>query len=400
MLSRLSLHIKLAMLLGLAMVAMIAAIATGASALHGTMMTDRIDKLHAIVRSAVGIAEELEREVTAQHLTREQAFAQLRDTIHGMRFDDGVGYVAMTNADTSVTMINGGDPARENKKSTANDGQGHTLLELMQVATRATGEGVVSYVFPKPGQTVPIGKLSYVVRSTPLNAYFVAGAYTDDIAAAFQTVLLPLIGIGALVMAVLIVATWVISRDVTRASRRLRGAMEGLAAGDLAVSVPDTGRGDEFGFMARALGVFKDNAARMAEMEVEQKAAVVRATLEKRTALLALADRFDQQVGDVVEVVATAGTDMGAAAREATGTAETATRQAGSALVEAEQATQNVQGVAAAVEQMTATGCRRSAARSAAPPRWPAMPPPRVAAPTIQSPAWPRRHRRWATSCN
>ncbi len=356
MLSRLSLYIKLSMLLGLAMLAMVAAIATGASALHSTMMADRIDKLHAIVRSAVGIAEELERQVAAQHTTREQAFVQLRDAIHGMRFDDGVGYVAMTNADTSVTMINGGDPARENKKSTANDGQGHTLLELMQAATKATGEGVVSYVFPKPGQTVPIGKLSYVVRSTPLNAYFVAGAYTDDIAAAFQTVLLRLTGIGALVMAVLIAATWVISRDVTRASHRLRGTMEGLAAGDLAVSVPDTGRGDEFGFMARALGVFKDNAARVAVMEVEQRAAAVRVTQDKRTALLALADRFDQQVGGVVEVVATAGTDMGEAARKVTGTAEIATGQAGSALVEAEQATQNVQGVAAAVEQMTATG--------------------------------------------
>jgi methyl-accepting chemotaxis protein len=226
----------------------------------------------------------------------------------------------------------------------------------MEAATRATGEGVVSYVFPKPGQTVPVGKLSYVVRFAPLNAYFIAGAYTDDIDAAYQDALFRLIGIGALVMAALVATTWVISRDVTGSSQRLRGAMERLATGDLSVSVPDTGRGDEFGFMARALGVFKDNAARVAAMETERKAEAARAEQEKRAALMTLADRFDRQVGGVVEVVAGAGAEMGAAARKVTGTAEAATRQAGSALADAEQATQNVQGVAAAVEEMSTTG--------------------------------------------
>jgi methyl-accepting chemotaxis protein len=356
MLSRLSLRTKLAMLLGLAMLAVIAAIAVGASALHGTMMADRADKLRAIVRTAVGIADNLEHEVAAQHITREQATARLREAIHGMRFDDGVGYVVATRADSFVIIAHGTNPKREGTKSDASDGQGHQLGDLEAAATRATGEGVVSYVFPKPGQTNPIGKMSYVVRYAPLNAYFLAGAYTDDIDAAFQAVLFRLIGIGALVMVGLIAATWVINRDVTRASQRLRGAMERLATGDLTVTVPDTERRDEFGFMARALSVFKDNAARMASMEIEQKAATVRAGEEKRAALMTLADRFDQQVGSVVEVVATAGTDMGAAARKVTGTAEAAAKQAGSALTEAEQATQNVQGVAAAVEQMTATG--------------------------------------------
>jgi len=355
MLSRLSLRIKLSMLLGLAMLAVITAIAIGASALHATMMADRADKLRAVVHTAVGIADNLQREVAAQHITPDQSVARLRDAIHGMRFDDGVGYVVVTNADSSVIIAHGSNTKREGTKSDASDGQGHPLADLEAAATSTTGQGIVSYVFPKPGQTTPVGKMSYVVRSTPLNAYFLAGAYTDDIATAFQGVLLRLIGIGALVMAALIAATWVINRDVTRASQRLRGAMERLAAGDLAVAVPDTERGDEFGFMARALGVFKDNAARMAAMEVEQKAAAAHAMQDKRTALLALADRFDQQVGGVVEVVASAGTDMGEAARKVTGTAETATGQAGSALVEAEQATRNVQDVAAAVEQMTAT---------------------------------------------
>ena len=152
MLSRLSLRTKLVLLLGLSTLAVIIAIAVGAAALHATMLADRTDKLRAIVRTGVGVADDLEREVAAQHLTREQALARLREAIHSMRFDGGEGYIAVTNAETSAVIVHGSDPSRENKKSTANDGQGHTLLELMQAATRDTGEGVVSYLFPRPGR--------------------------------------------------------------------------------------------------------------------------------------------------------------------------------------------------------------------------------------------------------
>ena len=359
MLSRLSLRTKLALLFGLSTLAVITTIVIGASALHASMLADRTDKLRAIVHTAVAIAGKLEQEVVAQHMTREQALSRLREVIHGMRFDNGVGYIAVSTG-SGVTLVNGADPSREGAKSAVSDGRGHTLIELEAAATSATGEGLVSYMFPKPGQTDPIAKVAYVERFAPLDAYFLAGAYTDDIEATFHAVLVRLIGAGALVMLVLMATTWVVNRDVTGSSRRLCDAMGRLAAGDLSVAVPDTARGDEFGLMARALGVFKDNAARMAAMESEQKAAAAHSGQEKRAALMTLADRFDKQIGGVVAEVAGAGGEMGAAARKVSTTAETAASQAGSALAAAEQATQNVQGVAAAVEEMTSTGAEIS----------------------------------------
>ncbi|HEX3398780.1 MAG TPA: methyl-accepting chemotaxis protein, partial [Acetobacteraceae bacterium] len=80
-----------------------------------------------------------------------------------------------------------------------------------------------------------------------------------------------------------------------------------------------------------------------------------RATEDKRKTLIGLADRFDQEVRGVVEAVATAGGEMGAAAQNVSGTATAAVDQAGSALSEADQVTASVQGVAAAIEEMAAT---------------------------------------------
>jgi methyl-accepting chemotaxis protein len=356
MLSRLALRTKLAALFGLSAAAVIIAIAVGAAVLHQTMMADRADKLRAVVRSAVGIAERLEHEVTAQHLTREQAMEQLRAAIRGMRFDNGEGYVAVCDLETGIVLADGTNPSLEGSKTTASDDKGHPLINLVMAVTAATGQGIVSYWSPRPGQTESVGRVAYVERFAPLNAYFLAGAYTDDIAAAFDQHLLWIGGIGVLVLLVLLGATWAVGRDVARSSLGLRVAMEKLATGDLSVTVPDTKRQDEFGAMARALTVFKENAERMACLERIQNETRARLEEEKRVTLMKLADQFDRQVGGVVQAVTQAGAEMGLAARDVSRTADAAAGQAGSALTESEQATQNVQGVAAAVEEMTAAG--------------------------------------------
>lgn len=127
MLSRLSLRITLTLLLGLSALAVVTAIAVGASSRHATMMADRADKLRAVVRCTVGIATNLEKEVAAQHMTGEQALARLCDTIPAMRFDDGPGSIAISNADTAMVVVHGANPALENAKSTASDEHGHSV---------------------------------------------------------------------------------------------------------------------------------------------------------------------------------------------------------------------------------------------------------------------------------
>jgi methyl-accepting chemotaxis protein len=162
--------------------------------------------------------------------------------------------------------------------------------------------------------------------------------------------------IGGMILLLTLPIAWLINRDIGKTLGSLRDVMTRLAGGDLTVAVLGTDRKDEMGGMARAVAVFKDNAGRIGELQKEQQAERQRGIEEKRQALCDLADRFDSQVRGVVEAVATAGGEMGAAARKVSSTAGTAVQQAGSALAEAEQATMNVQGVAAAIEEMAATG--------------------------------------------
>jgi methyl-accepting chemotaxis protein len=366
MFNRLTLGTKLTMLLGLAALAAVMSTAFSASMLHARMMEDRVDKLRAIVHSTIAITRGLETQVAAKTLTREQAIDRMREVLHVMRFDGGAGYVSVSSFDGMV-VIQGADPSREGKPVTAKDASGRSLNSLYDEALRDRDEGVVSYTFPKPGQTQWLPKIAYVARFAPWQAVFIAGAYTDDLDATYQDTLLRLSAVGGLILLLTLPVAWLVNRDIRKALGGLRDTMTRLANGDLTVAIPDTVRKDELGGMARAVAVFKDNAGRMEALQREQQAERQRGVEEKRQALLDLADRFDKEVRGVAETVATAGGQMGDAARKVTGTAESAARQAGSALAEAEQATLNVQGVAAAMEEMAATGSEisRQVARAA-----------------------------------
>jgi len=131
--------------------------------------------------------------------------------------------------------------------------------------------------------------------------------------------------------------------------------MQRLARGDLTVSVAGTDRGDEVGEMAAALQVFKDNAVEMERLKAESQEAEKSAAEEKRNALRQLAGDFEAGIGEVVQTVASAATEMESTAASMSATAEQTSRQTAAVAAASEQASTNVQSVAAAVEELSSS---------------------------------------------
>ena len=111
-----------------------------------------------------------------------------------------------------------------------------------------------------------------------------------------------LIMVGA-ALAVGLAATLVAARTITSPLGRLRDAMGRLAGGELDVAVPGTGRRDEVGQMAAAVGVFKDEAIRARALEAEAAAARAAAEGERIRNEAARAEAAGQQA-DVVASLA------------------------------------------------------------------------------------------------
>jgi methyl-accepting chemotaxis protein len=110
-------------------------------------------------------------------------------------------------------------------------------------------------------------------------------------------------GLAAMAGALLLVMGAIgllISRLLTRPIPKLAGAMDAIAGGDYAVSVPFVDRGNEIGAMARAVEVFRENGQRVSQM-TEAEAARIIADREARQRMMSeLQDAFGAVVDAAV----------------------------------------------------------------------------------------------------
>ncbi|WP_051609462.1 HAMP domain-containing methyl-accepting chemotaxis protein [Fodinicurvata fenggangensis] len=158
---------------------------------------------------------------------------------------------------------------------------------------------------------------------------------------------------GAVALGLLV--AWLIAHAITRPVKAMTGTMDSLADGDLSIDIPAVGQKDEIGQMAEAVQVFKDNLVRTREMESEAEAQKQKAEEEKKQAMNAMATRFEETVGQMVQAIGSMANELEAAAQTMTSSAEETNAQATSVAASATQASTNVQTVASSAEEMAAS---------------------------------------------
>ena len=135
----------------------------------------------------------------------------------------------------------------------------------------------------------------------------------------------------------------------------LTAVMDELAGGNVEVAVSGQDGTDEIAGMARAVQIFKDNAVEKLRLEEEQTATQQRVEAEKRSAMHELADRFEAQVREVVNEVSNAAGEMQETAQQMSTTAENTSSRSANVAAASDEATTNVQTVAATAEELSAS---------------------------------------------
>src|SRR5690606_6417761 len=135
-----------------------------------------------------------------------------------------------------------------------------------------------------------------------------------------RTILLTVALIGVFVGAAgaMAVARWGIVKPVLA----IVACLKRIADGDLTTDVVGAARRDEVGDIAKTAEVFKQNLQRVRDMEREAAEERERNAVERRNAMLALADQFERQVGQVVASVSTSATELQATSTQLSATAE------------------------------------------------------------------------------
>lgn len=142
---------------------------------------------------------------------------------------------------------------------------------------------------------------------------------------------------------------------VARPIRAIVSLLQQLASGDYEVDIHSTDRKDEVGEVAKAALVFKDNGVARIRMEAQQKEAEAAAATRRRADTLKLADGFEAAVGEIIETVSSASTELEASASTLTSTAERSQELATTVAAASEESATNVQSVASASEELTSS---------------------------------------------
>ncbi|QWG19736.1 methyl-accepting chemotaxis protein [Bradyrhizobium sediminis] len=164
------------------------------------------------------------------------------------------------------------------------------------------------------------------------------------------------LGFGCAIILMLIGSSAFSFFGIARPMTRLNGAMNKMAEGHLDVVIPGANRGDEIGDMAKTIAVIRNNAEQKARDEAEAKVRQDQALAELRKAdMRKLADSFESAVGEIVETVSSASTELEASANTLTSTAERSQELATVVAAASEEASTNVQSVASATEEMSSS---------------------------------------------
>ena len=333
-----------------ALIGMAALIALAAWDFSRALSEARALKTRDLVQTATGVLTYFEGEERAGRLTREAAQKAAVAAVQGLHYAGSEYFWIQDMAPRMVfhpkAELIGAD------LGTVTDPSGKRLFAEMVGVVRASGSGFVPYLWPKPGVDQPVAKISYVQGFAPWGWIIGSGIYADDTAAQLRPTLARLLAGAAIAAALIAILAMLIGRGVTRPIRRLTGAMEKLASGDLDHAIPGATGADEIGRMIGAVQVFKDNMIRSRHLEAETAQARIAAEEQRRAGMRQMADGFEAAVGGIIGLVSSSATELQATAESMSGTAAETAAQSTAVAVAAEEAGSNVATVAAAAEEL------------------------------------------------
>ena len=197
-----------------------------------------------------------------------------------------------------------------------------------------------------------IGKLDNV-KDGISKAFQKTTAETEDRIA--STITTQTVVAGAAVLFGLLIA-YFIARGIIGPLSGLTAGMKELAGGNFAVVLPGLERKDEVGDMAQAVETFKVKAEEKAREEAEAQIKQDQIAAKQRKAdMIKLADGFEGAVGEIIETVSSASTELEASASTLTATAVRSQELTTMVAAASEEASTNVQSVASATEELTSS---------------------------------------------
>ena len=338
----------------IAAIALVALSAFALSQIRTLLTEDRAVKTQHVVETAHGIITHYAKLAQNGVMTKDEAQKAALAAIADLRYG-GKEYFFVENFDGVMLMHPIAKQLVGQNRSNDRDPTGKLFSKEMMELAKTKGEGFVEYMWPKPGEKEPSPKLSYLKAFKPWGWFVSTGIYVDDIDAIFRRIAIILGAVTLVILAVLGGISMLIGRSVTGPLARISTGMLRLADGDKSIEIANTDQKNEIGDLSRAMQTFLQKTIEMDEMRAAQEAAEKRAEEEKRAMMVSMANDFEASIGQVVNQVSSAATELRSSAESMAQIAEGTADQSATVSAASETTSNNVQTVAAATEELSSS---------------------------------------------
>ena len=353
MLNDVSVARKLAAQAGLSILVILVVFGVNLFDLKQTLMSEHQANVKQATEAAVSLATYYQKLAETGAMSDADAKNAAGNAIRALHFGQG-GYIYVYDGE-GVIQVHGARKELEGKNQhDAKDPNG-VYFAQEQIKKARAGGGFTRYSFTKPGQGDAVfPKISYDSWFAPWGWNIGNGVYIDDIDDAFRQKALILVGVLLVIVLVMLTFNRMIAKSIGLPLEQLTTTMRELAEGNLSVSVPDTGRRDEIGRMAKAVEVFKANGEevrRLARVQDDE-----RQSKERRAhAVESLVHTFEATAAKLAQSLSGSAHELKGTAENMSAAATQATSQAANVEAAAAQATANVETVASAAEELNAS---------------------------------------------
>jgi len=356
MLRKYNISLRLQILIVFALLSLLVITATTLTQLRSELLNEKRLKTQSLVETAYSLAEFKHKAFLAGEMSEQQAQQAALAAIESLRYE-GSNYFWVN--DMTPTMIMHPIKPKLNGQSLAafKDPAGKFLFVEMANKVRDSGEGVVPYLWPKPGFEEPVEKVSYVKGFKPWGWIIGSGIYIDDVDAIFWQQAQVLLGLALLLVAMLVGLSFVIARSILTPLNQTTDALENISQGDgdLTCQLPDDGK-DEVTRLVKAFNTFAYKIKKTV-IKVEEACHSLEGSSQELTSV---AQRNNEQLNQQsleTQQVATAVTEMSATVHEIAGGAERAAasakdadREAGNSMRVMANTTESIDSLASDIE--------------------------------------------------
>ncbi|PTW61109.1 methyl-accepting chemotaxis sensory transducer with Cache sensor [Breoghania corrubedonensis] len=321
-------------------------------ALYTNLEAFKRTEIRSVVESAKSIAVAYGQRAESGEMSDEEARARALAAIRAIRYN-GKNYVFIYQSDGNTVLR----PTRPEQEGTSRfdvkDPAGrHYVRDFINAAT-VSGGGYVNYGWESPKKKT-FQKTSYIAYYKPWDWVFGSGVLMVDMETIFWSEAVKSAGLTLVFMGISLALAFLLARSLAKPIRRLNQQMEAIANDVLEHEVEGVERTDEIGEMSRAVAVFRTNA--LERHRLEGLSAEARAAREQRqNQIEAMITDFKVDVENALDVVNQNSGRLDDAAKSLKANAAHTESSAADASQASERASQNVQTVASAAEELAAS---------------------------------------------